>query len=466
MASVTATGVGSGLDIGGIVKQLVAAERAPQQTRLDSKEARVQSQLSAYGSLKSSLSSFQSSLSALSDAETFLKRSATVGDKDVFGVTVDTTAAAGDYSVEVEQLATRHKIASAAYADSETSVGTGQLSITVNGETMTLDIEAGSDSLAAIRDAINNSEDNPGVSASIVNDQDGAHLVLTADKSGVENAVSVAVVTDGSDTGDLAQLVYDPNAASNPMTEKVEALDSIVHIDGFTQTSADMQITDMIEGVTLDLKEARPGESISLSISRDTASITKSVEGFVSNYNKLVAVINDLTAYNPETNTAGLLQGDATVRGIASRLRQALSDSIGGLNSDINTLAELGITTGDNGKLVLDSETLQSVMDENFNAISEVFSGDAGYATRFDDLVGGLVQAGGLLDIRTQGLEGQIDRIGDQREALDRRIASIEARYTAQFNALDSLLGQLNSTGEFLTQQLANLPTINTGNKK
>ncbi|QQD19724.1 flagellar filament capping protein FliD [Spongiibacter nanhainus] len=466
MASVTATGVGSGLDIGGIVKQLVAAERAPQQTRLDSKEARVQSQLSAYGTLKSSLSSFQSSLSALSDADTFLKRSATVGDKDVFSVTVDTSAAAGDYSVEVEQLATRHKIASAAYADSDTSVGTGQLSITVNGETMTLDIETGGDSLAAIRDAINSSEANPGVSASIVNDQDGAHLVLTADKSGVENTISVSVSTDGSDTGDLAQLDYDPNAASNPMAEKVEALDSIVHIDGFTQTSADLQITDMIEGVTLDLKEARPGESISLSISRDTASITKSVEGFVSNYNKLVTVINDLTAYDPETKTAGLLQGDATVRGIATQLRQALSNAVGGLDSDINTLAELGITTGDNGKLVLDSDALKEVMSEDFNAISQVFSGDDGYASRFDKLIDGLVQTGGLLDIRTQGLEGQIDRIGDQRETLDRRIASIEARYTAQFNALDSLLGQLNSTGEFLTQQLANLPTINSGNKK
>ena len=466
MASITSTGVGSGLDIGGIVSQLVAAERAPQQNRLDSKEARVQAQLSAYGTLKSSLSSFQSSLSALSDADTFLKRSATVGDKDVFSVTVDSSAAAGDYSVEVEQLATRHKIASVAYADSDTSVGTGELSITVNGETMALDIEAGADSLAAIRDAINSSEDNPGVSASIVNDQDGAHLVLTAAKSGVENAVSVSVSTDGSDTGDLAQLDYDPNAASNPMAEKVEALDSIVHIDGFTQTSADLQITDMIEGVTLDLKEARPGESISLSISRDTASITKSVEGFVSNYNKLVTVINDLTAYDPETKTAGLLQGDATVRGIATQLRQALSNAVGGLDSDINTLAELGITTGDNGKLVLDSDALKEVMSEDFNAISQVFSGDDGYASRFDKLIDGLVQTGGLLDIRTQGLEGQIDRIGDQRETLDRRIASIEARYTAQFNALDSLLGQLNSTGEFLTQQLANLPTINSGNKK
>lgn len=466
MASVTATGVGSGLDIGGIVKQLVAAERAPQQNRLDSKEARVQSQLSAYGSLKSSLSSFQNSLSALSDADTFLKRSATVGDSDVFSVTVDTSAAAGDYSVEVEQLATRHKIASAAYTDSDTSVGTGQLSITVNGETMALDIEAGSDSLAAIRDAINSNEDNPGVSASIVNDQDGAHLVLTSDESGVENAISVSVVTDGSDTGDLSQLVYDPNAASNPMTEKVEALDSIVHIDGFTQTSSDLQITDMIEGVTLDLKEARPGESISLSIAQDTASITKSVEGFVNNYNKLIAVINDLTAYNAETNTAGLLQGDATVRGIATQLRQALSEAISGLDSDINTLAELGITTGDNGKLVLDGDTLKEVISDDFSAISQVFSGELGYATRFENLVDGLVQTGGLLDIRTQGLEGQIDRIGDQREALDRRIASIEARYTAQFNALDSLLSQLNSTGEFLTQQLANLPTINSGNKK
>lgn len=466
MASVTATGVGSGLDIGGIVKQLVAAERAPQENRLASKEARVQSQLSAYGTLKSSLSSFQSSLSALSEADTFLKRSATVGDKDVFSATASTTAAAGDYSVEVEQLATRHKIASMAYADSETSVGTGLLSITVNGETLALDIGEGADSLSAIRDAINASEDNPGVQASIVNDQDGAHLVLSAEHSGVENKITVSVTTDGADTGDLSQLSFDPNAMTNPMSEKVAALDSIVHIDGFTQTSSDFTITDMIEGVTLDLKEARPGETVSLSIARDTASVTKSVENFISSYNKLNAVINDLTAYDADTNTAGLLQGDATVRGIASRLRQALSNAVTGPSSDINTLVELGITTGDNGVLKLDSDTLKDVIENDFNAISQVFGGEDGYATRFDTLIDSLVQTGGILDTRTQGLESQIDRIGDQREALNRRIATIEARYTAQFNALDSLLGQLNSTGEFLTQQLENLPTINSRGKK
>ncbi|MGB1907838.1 MAG: flagellar filament capping protein FliD, partial [Spongiibacter sp.] len=180
MASVTAQGIGSGLDISGLVSQLVEAERAPQANRLAGKEARIQARLSAFGSLKSALDTFKNSLSALKNAETFSKRSATVGDKDVFTASVNDAAVAGNYSVSVEQLATRHKIASAAYADSATSVGTGTLQFTVNGESFSIDVEAGADSLASIRDAVNSAEDNVGVTATIVNDQDGAHLVFSS----------------------------------------------------------------------------------------------------------------------------------------------------------------------------------------------------------------------------------------------------------------------------------------------
>lgn len=460
MASLTVSGVGSGLDINNIVSQLVEAERAPQANRLASKEARIQAQLSAFGTLKASLESFQNSLSKLQDAATYTQRSVSLPSDSPFSATASDDAASASYEVSVEQLASRHKLASAAFADAQTSVGTGTLSISVNGDSFSLDIASGSDSLEAIRDAINSAEDNVGVSASIVNDEDGAHLVVTSDKSGVENAISISVSTDVGDTGDLSQLVYDPNAPSNPMAEKVLAQDSIIIVDGFTQTSADLNVDNMIEGVSFNLNEARPGEKITLAVAQDTDAVKRAVEGFVKAYNSLGSTLNDLTAFDAEAKTAGLLQGDSTTRGIATRLRNEIGLAVGSVSSDINSLAQLGITTGDKALLEIDGETLSAVISSDFSVIQGIFANEDGYANRLDAALASYTQGGGILEARTDGLSSQIERINDQREALNRRIASVEVRYFKQFTALDSLLGQLSSTGDFLNQQLANLPGV------
>jgi flagellar hook-associated protein 2 len=458
MASITASGIGSGLDINNIVSQLVSAERAPTENRLNSKESLIQARLSAFGSLKSALTNFQSSLSTLKNADNYTKRTATISDSTVFSATTSASAAPGSYSVKVEQLATSHKIASQAYTDSNTSVGSGEMTFTINGESFSVAIADDANSLADIRDAVNTASDNSGVTASIINDQDGAHLVFSATKTGVENAVNIAVSNGAS--GDLSQLAYDTNLGVqlSSMSEKAEALDSIVIIDGFTQTSANTKIDGMIEGLSLDLKKALPGESFSLTIQLDSKSIKSAVEGFVSNYNTLMTTINDLTAYNAESNTAGLLQGDSATRRIANQLRTEMGSIVGGLDTELDSLAELGITTGDKNKLVIDSTKFADVIGSDFDKFSGIFSSESGYAVRLDSLIGNLTASGGILSNRTDGLNSEVKRINQQREALEARIVGIEARYQAQFSALDSLLGQLNSTGEFLTQQLANLP--------
>lgn len=458
MASITASGIGSGLDINNIVSQLVSAERAPTENRLNSKESLIQARLSAFGSLKSALTNFQSSLSTLKNADNYTKRTATISDSTVFSATTSASAVPGSYSVKVEQLATSHKIASQAYTDSNTSVGSGEMTFTINGESFSVAIADDANSLADIRDAVNTASDNSGVTASIINDQDGAHLVFSATKTGVENAVNIAVSNGAS--GDLSQLAYDTNLGVqlSSMSEKAEALDSIVIIDGFTQTSANTKIEGMIEGVSLDLKKALPGESLSLKVQLDTKSIKTAVEGFVSNYNSLMTTINDLTAYNAESKTAGLLQGDSATRNIANQLRKEMGSIVGGLDTELDSLAELGITTGDKNKLVIDSTKFADVISSDFDKLSGIFSSESGYAVRLDSLIGNLTASGGILSNRTDGLNSEVKRINQQREALEARIVGIEARYQAQFSALDSLLGQLNSTGEFLTQQLANLP--------
>lgn len=459
MAQIISGGIGSGIDVTGLVSQLVQAERAPVESRLNSKEFKAQSKLSAYGTLKSSLSKFQAALDALKESSLYEGRKITTSNKDLFTVSANASASVGSYTIQSENLASRHKLASAAFASDDTAVGTGTLTFTVNGESFAIDIENGSDSLTAIRDAVNQASDNVGVSAAIIRDEDGSRLVFTADETGADNAISISATNTG--TGDLSQLTYDPNAPpeNNPLTQQQAALDATLIIDGFTAKSSTNTFKDVVDGVTITLKDSEPGQKESLDVSLDKAAVKKAIDQFVEAYNTLRTNLNTLKAYDPESGVAGKLQGDATTNRLSSQLRQAISNTVGGADSDLDTLAEIGITTNfENGTLEIDSDMLNELVDDRFDDFVSLFAGDTGMASRLDALAEQYTKFEGTLDTLSNGLKSQIDGITDQRESLARRLASIEARYLQQFNALDTLIGELNQTSSFLTSQLANLP--------
>lgn len=128
-------------------------------------------------------------------------------------------------------------------------------------------------------------------------------------------------------------------------------------------------------------------------------------------------------------------------------------------------LSDLGVSTERDGSLKLDSGKLKAAVEDNSEAVSALFtqpedddSGIAGIADRLEGFLSSLLESGSALDSRTKSLNQGIDRIGEQRIALGRRLAALELRYSAQFNAMDQLVSQLTATGNFLTQQLANLP--------
>ena len=171
MASITSAGIGSGLDIGGLVSQLVAAEGQPTQQRIARGEASAQARLSAYGSLTSALSQFRDQLDLMQDIGKFLSRKAASSNEDLFSVSASTSALPGSYAVEVVNLATAQRLTSGAFADADTAVGEGTLTIDVGGEAFDVEITADNSSLAGIRDAINAATDNSGVTATIVNAQ-------------------------------------------------------------------------------------------------------------------------------------------------------------------------------------------------------------------------------------------------------------------------------------------------------
>jgi flagellar hook-associated protein 2 len=166
--SITASGIGSGIDIDGLVRQLLAAEAQPAQLRISQREARLQSRLSAFGQFKSALDQLRSALAGLTSTATFNGRTAQVADETLLTVQADSSAATGSYGVEVLRLAAAHKLASAPVAAATTAVGYGTLTIAAGGTSFDVEITSGAPSLADIRNTINSAPDNTLVTATLV----------------------------------------------------------------------------------------------------------------------------------------------------------------------------------------------------------------------------------------------------------------------------------------------------------
>jgi len=459
-------GVGSGLDLEELITGIVSAERTPAKNRLDQQEAQTTATISALGSLKASLADFQSALGKLGEGDPFNGRRASSSHSELFTASADRHAVPGDYDIEVVQLASSHRLASGGHASADSTVGQGLLTLGSGEKSFQVAIQAGvNDSLAGIRDAINQASDNPGVRASLmtVAGDEGetvTRLVLTAERSGSEGALRIDV--DG-DAG-LQQLAWraddptlDPNHPDhdpNRMQATQPARDALITIDGFAVTSSSNRFEDAIDGISLTVHKAGEEEIGQLRIEEDQRGARKAVEEFVASYNALMGITGKLTRSDPEQNERALLSGDSSIRLIESRLRGILGSTVEGAPADFNSLAFLGLSTERDGSLKLDPDQLDRALASRPQDVAALFSGDQGVAARMDAAIGDLLSRDGLFAHRESSLQNQLSRIDQQREALALRLEKIEQRYRSQFSALDILVGQLNQTGNFLMQQL------------
>jgi len=386
--TLSSPGLGSGLDINGIVQKLMSVEQQPL-TDLNNQETQNQTKISAFGSLKSALASLQSSLGSLTTASGFQALNASVSDTSVLAATLGTGAVAGNYAVEVSALAQAQKLVSGGMANTTDVVGTGTLTFdfgTTSGGTFTsngagsrtITIDSSNDTLAGIRDAVNAA--NIGVTATIVNDgsANGNRLVFTSNATGATNSMRITT-SDGdgnnTDMSGLSQLAYDPAAAAGAganLTQKVAAQNAQLTVDGIAISKPGNTITDAIQGVTLNLAKTNVGAPVSLAVSSNPGSIVTSLTAFVQAYNNLDGTIDSLTAYDPTQKQASILTGDATVRTIQTQLRSLLGGSIG--SGTFTTLAQVGITFQADGTLAIDSTKLNNAISTNPQAITQLFA--------------------------------------------------------------------------------------------
>ncbi len=473
MALITAAGVGSNLDLEGLIEQILDAERRPAETRMEQSQTRIESSISALGMVKSGLSSFQSTLTRLSDPDFFSRRTATSGDSTLFTATASGAAEPGNYRIEVLNLAETNRIASSGFSSANSQVGSGRLGISVGDATFNVDVNAGT-TLAQLRDAINNAPGNTGVRASLITVDDGnggteTRLALTSQRSGAAGQLGIEV-SDAQ--GALAGFAFDVDDANSPMTQLEAGRDARITIDGFVVSSSSNEFRDAIQGVTLNLlraggPDAETPPSALVNIASDRSGIRSAIEEFVGNYNALVGVFREVADFNPEDGTRGLLGGDASLNLVRSQLQRALSGAVEGAPDDFSALSFLGITTNRDGTLNLNQQRLDSALEQRPGDVAALFAGENGVASRLNELSTRFLSREGVFANREQSLQQQLGRIDQERERLALRLESIESRYRTQFAALDALVFQLNQTSDFLFQQLeASAQIVNNSRRR
>lgn len=475
MATISSPGIGSGLDVNSIVSKLMTIEQRPL-TALATKEASYQADISAYGTLSAKLSALQDAASALipsvgqSAYDKFATFNATVADSTIASATTSGATAIGSYSLEVTALAKALSIASMTYAGGSSATvanlvnpgDTATLTITSGSQTTNVVITQSNNTLAGVRDAINAS--GAGVTASIINGTGGSQLVISGNTTGAANEFSISgAVTDLNFTPGTNP-AYDANTpptSGQGMAYLQRGADASVLFNGIQVTSSSNTFTNIVDGLNLTVqKQTAANSPTTVSVSRSSSGLTKTLQALISAYNAVNSSVHDLGAYDPTTKKAGALNGDSTLRSIQSQFHAAINSTPTGLaGASLQHLSDIGVTVQKDGSLALDTSKLQKALDKDTSGVANLV---AAYGTAFKNVTKTMTDSGGLIASRTDGINRLIKDIGNQRDALNVRLTRIEANYRAQFNALDALVASMNQTSTYLQQQLSALSKLNS----
>ena len=419
----SALGGSTGIDVTDAVNAILYADRAPergwqtQQTTLNTQAAAIEQIQSEASSLTDALSNLQTSGGVLSST------SAASSNTNVLTATAADSTLAGSHLIVVKSLATTGSWYSAAEASSSTALSAGSFNITANGKTTGITINSG-DTLTSLAASINSQ--SLGVTASVVTDSTGARLTLVSQTSGSAADVSVSGATGLS------------------FTRANTGADASLTVDGVPISSASNTVTGAISGVTLNLLSSSAGDEISLNLAPDSSSISTAVNSFVTAYNTLITDVNSQFIFDKATNTAGTLSGDSTIFGLQSALLGLTNFT--GASGSITSLAQLGISTNQDGTLSLDTDTLNSAVTSNSSAVATFFQGASsnGFAASVTNTLDTYTDSTqGAFTIDLKSISSEYTDLGNQIDTLELYLTSQQTILTAKYNAADIAIQEL-----------------------
>ncbi|WP_419813317.1 flagellar filament capping protein FliD [Bacterioplanoides sp.] len=377
MAAIESLGLGSGVLTNDLVDQIIGAEREASELRLDREETIVDAKITAYGEIQSLADRLKSAAGSLASPSEAGSTLASSSDESILTATGSVLADPGTYNIEVLNTAKSHSLVTGTYSSFNENIGTGEIRITFgeitynsNGDFVSqevnpqkggdpITIDSSNQTLSGIRDAINNAD--IGARASIINDGTGFRLVVSSSDTGAENALRIETFdADGNlATTGLSALAYNENQnGAGNLEETARGEDAQLQVNGLAITRPSNSVEEVIDGVTLDLKSADVGKQVTVSVEPDSEGIQENIQAFVDAYNEFKQFSDELTSFDSDTEQAGLLLGDSTIRGIQQQIRSLISQPIAGLvGTQYRSLTELGVNTDRNNDFLLEFDT-------------------------------------------------------------------------------------------------------------
>ena len=467
--SISSLGVGSGLDAETIITKLMTLERQPI-NNLQTLQDGMKTQLSAIGSLQSLLSTMQDKARALTSLTLWGQTTATSSDSTVASASTSTGAATGSYQVTVQNLAKAQTVTSAAQNSAQSTLSEGTLTIDLGtwggpdgfvpkdgSSPVSITIGPGDTSLAAIRDKINAA--GAGVSATIVNDANGARLSLRSTETGAENGFRITAteaVDDGSDITGLSILGYDEDATSTPMQFNQAAENARALINGIDVESSTNTLEKVADGLTLTLSKVS-ASPVQITVANDTASVKSAITDFVTAFNALSSTLQSNLKYDSGSQKAGPLQGDRAAVSLQWALRGVINTP-SSASSAFSVLSEIGIAMKQDGTLATTGSKLDAAL-QNPAELKKllVTNGDtnasSGFIQRFANLASAMLDNEGAIELRQTSLEAAIKRNQKDQDAYEDRLTLTEKRLRAQYEALDTKMATLSTLANYVSQQ-------------
>lgn len=448
---INALGAGASFDTKKIVEALVEAERAGAEQQIQRKLADAESKISGLGSAASILNILKEGAELLNDARDFNTLSINNSQPSALSAAVTSNARAGSNTVSIQSLAKEQRSVSTGFDSSSVQLNgenTTNISLTVNGTTQSLAVEGAT--LSSVRDAVNDA--GLGVRAEIVNtgEASGNFKLQIIGETGANNSFTIS--------SDFAGLNFSTNQA---------ATDASLTVNGIAFTRSSNQISDVIEGVNLNLTSTTD-TNFTLSIDRDISEAKGNIIAFVSMFNEASQEFRNLT--NSETD--GPLRGDSIFRSIVRNMRSIVigTSSTGG--DSVSSLSDIGISIDRTGQLLFDEAKLETALTSNFDDVVSLFSAGTNDQSRFSDDPGGIAgdlktliervtASDGYLVTAEQALQQRTTEFNEDLEDLEERMKVVEERYNRQFLVMQNIIEEMNSTKESLISSFENLPFSN-----
>jgi len=441
------TGLGQGIDVNAFVQLALGGDQA-NINNLQSQETGINTQSSALAHITSTLTLLKSAASALNDPLGVVNSElAASSNSNAVTATAASTATAGTHTIAVTSLATTSSFYSDAVAASTTPLATGDtISISAGGTSVaTVTVDSTNNTLTKIAAAIN--AQTTAVRASVINDANGARLAFVSAASGAPGNLAV--------TGSL----HRTDTTAITFIQAVAGLNAVLTVDGVPISSTTNTVSNVINGVTLNLAGATGNTPVTLTVAPDTSSIATSINHLVTSYNAAINAINAQFQVSANGTGGGPLEADGSLRQAQQALLGAITHSVAGSGGQVN-LTNLGINVNNDGTLTVNSGGLSTALSSNFSGVQSFLqTASTGFAGNLITVLSGLTDSiSGVLGLDANGLTQSSKALSQQVSDLQSAMAVKQQNLIAVYARVNTTLQELPLLQSQLSQQLATVP--------